>query len=69
VNTDEYLIATELCRPFVGVEMKNVDVAFIVFVTVLGLVATGYEAYEIAMETPCTEVRSDTQRANTMPCY
>jgi hypothetical protein len=54
------LVATELSRPFVGAEMKNIDMAFIVVVTVVGLVLTGYEAYEIATEDACTEVCCDT---------
>ena len=51
-------MATELSRPFVGAEMKNFDVAVITFFTTIGLLLTGYEAYEIASQDPCTEVRA-----------
>ena len=51
-------MSTELSRPFVGAEMKKLDVAFITFFTVIGLLLTGYEAYEIANQDPCTEVRA-----------
>ena len=50
------VVATELSRPFVSAEMKRIDVAFIALFTMVGLCLTGYEAYEIAMDTPCTEV-------------
>ena len=58
------MVATELSRPFVSAEMKNIDMAFIVFFTILGLVLTGYEAYEIATEELCTEVRA----CDTLTC-